>query len=205
MNKKLSIKNCLIALLGIFFIGVGVAFNAMAHLGNDPVGIFYDGIRNTLGLTQVQLGAASYLVNILLAVLLIFIGKKYLNLGTLIYILPYGLFVNVGTYFYSKIFVEELLLNQIIAATIGCFLIFLGVAIFIAVDIGLDPMTGVTMVLRDKLKWDYRRAKILFDLSLTLGGFLLGGKLGVITVITALSGGPIIQFIASRLSKIIKN
>ena len=86
-NKVLLIK-CTTALIGIFLIGAGVAFNAMAQLGNDPVGIFYDGVRNTLGLTAEQLGIASYLVNGALAVLLLFIGRSFLNLGTLIYIIP---------------------------------------------------------------------------------------------------------------------
>ena len=50
--RKISVKRCVIAEIGIFMIAVGVSFNAMAQLGNDPVGIFYDGIRNALSLSQ---------------------------------------------------------------------------------------------------------------------------------------------------------
>ena len=79
MRKRIEIRKCFLALLGILLIGVGVSFNAMAKLGNDPVGIFYDGIRNALGLNQEQLGMASNLVNIVLLVFLFFAGFHLLE------------------------------------------------------------------------------------------------------------------------------
>ena len=41
-----------LAVAGILLVGTGVAFNAAAALGNDPVGIVYDGIRNTANLSS---------------------------------------------------------------------------------------------------------------------------------------------------------
>lgn len=199
MKYKNYMIRCLFALIGILFIGMGVAFNAMAGLGNDPVGIFYDGIRNTIGLTQTQLGIASNFVNIGLVIVLLIIGRKYINVGTIIYILPYGSFVSIGTKIYSLVFASQELWTRILASFVGCLFIYGGVAIFIVVDIGLDPMTGIAMVIKDKLKWEFKKAKILFDSSLTLLGFLLGGKIGVITVIAALIAGPTIQYIAERI------
>lgn len=203
MLKKIDIRKCLIAVVGIMLVGIGVSFNAMAHLGNDPVGIFYDGMRSALGLTAEQLGLASNMVNIVLAVVLFFFGRKYLNLGTVIYIVPYGLCVDLGTFLYSKIFVVDALWMQIIGSVLGCLMLYIGVAIFIAVDIGLDPMTGVAMVLRDFLKWDFKKAKWLFDGVMTIAGFLLGGTLGVVTILTAITAGPMIQWISGWVKNVI--
>lgn len=203
MLSKIDVRKCLIAVVGILLVGVGVSFNAMAHLGNDPVGIFYDGIRNALGLTAEQLGMASNIVNIALVVVLIFTGRKYLNLGTVIYIVPYGLCVDLGTFLYTKIFTANALWSQIEGSVVGCLLIYTGVAIFIAVDIGLDPMTGTAMVLKDALKWDFKKAKWLFDGVMTLLGFILGGTLGVVTIITAITAGPMIQWISGYMKKVI--
>lgn len=200
MKKGIEVRKCLIAVVGILLVGIGVSFNAMAQLGNDPVGIFYDGMRNALGLNPEQLGMASNLVNIVLAVFLFFVGRRYLNLGTLIYILPYGVCVDIGTFLYTKIFVADALWCQILACITGCLLLYTGVAIFIAMDIGLDPMTGVSMVIRDWLGWDYKKAKWLFDGCMTLLGFLLGGTLGVVTILTALTAGPAIQYIAEKVT-----
>ena len=44
--KKDRVISLVLAIIGIFFVGTGVAFNAAATLGNDPIGIVYDGIRN---------------------------------------------------------------------------------------------------------------------------------------------------------------
>lgn len=187
------IKKSIAALAGIFLVGVGVAFNAMASLGNDSVGIFYDGMRSMLGLSQVQLGLASNIVNLSIVVLLFFIGRKYVNIGTFIYLVPYGFFVDLGTKIYLMIFKEQIFLLQVVAVIIGCFFIFFGVAIYIAMDIGVDPMTGLALWLGDVLKMEYKKAKIIFDLTLTVAGFLMGGKLGVVTIVASLIAGPIIQ------------
>lgn len=204
MKKKIELRKCLIAVAGILLVGVGVAFNAMAQLGNDPVGIFYDGIRSAMGLQAKQLGMASNVVNIVLAIFLAFTGRRYLNLGTLIYILPYGFCVDTGTFLYGKIFVADALWCQILGCVAGCLLLYTGVAIFIAMDIGLDPMTGTAMVVRDRLHWDYKKAKWLFDGCMTLLGFLLGGTLGVVTILSAVTAGPAIQYIAGKVSGAMK-
>lgn len=200
MRNGIKLRKCLIAVVGILLVGVGVAFNAMSGLGNDPVGIFYDGIRNAMNLNQGQLGLASNVVNVVLTIFLFFAGRRYLNLGTLIYILPYGLCVDLGTFLYGRIFMVDAIWCQVIACVTGCLLLYTGVAIFIAVDVGLDPMTGTAMVVRDHLHWDYKKAKWLFDGCMTLLGFLLGGKIGVVTILTAVTAGPVIQFIAEKVT-----
>ena len=200
---KINFTKILLALLGIFFIGVGVAFNAATQLGNDPIAIIYDGVRNVLNLTGSQLGLVSNMVNFSLIALLFFIGRRYVNIGTLIYILPFGLFVNIGTLIYKTIFISNSSLIRIATGLIGTLLIYVGVSIFIAMDMGLDPFTGIVMVIRDKLNLDYKKVKIAFDVTLVIIGVLLGGKIGIITIFTALTAGPCIQwitgFINSRL------
>ena len=65
MKREKRIR-IILAILGIILVGTGVAFNAAAALGNDPVGIVYDGIRSALNLSSEQLGMASNIVNIVL-------------------------------------------------------------------------------------------------------------------------------------------
>jgi len=90
------------------------------------------------------------------------------------------------------------------ACVMGCLLLYTGVAVFIAMDIGLDPMTGTAMVLRDRLHWDYKKAKWLFDSCMTLLGFMLGGTIGIVTIISAITAGPAIQYIAEKITGIKK-
>lgn len=75
---------------------------------------------------------------------------------------------------------------------------------YITADIGLDPFTGLVMVIRDRVGKEYRIVKICFDTGCIVLGTLLGGKLGVITMITALTAGPVIQFLAEKMQKLLQ-
>ena len=173
MKNGITVKKCIAALFGIFFVGAGVAFNAGSGLGNDPVGIFYDGIRVICGLDGAQLGIASNIVNVVIAFTLVFVGRRYINIGTLIYILPYGFFVGFGNRMYQLFLPGESLVIKTVGVVSGSLMICIGVAIFIVADIGVDPLTGLTMVMGEKLKIPYRKAKVLFDLMITVAGFMM--------------------------------
>lgn len=202
MNRK-SMK-IVLAAAGIVMVGMGVAFNAAAALGNDPVGIVYDGIRNTAQLSAGQLGMASNIVNIVLMILVFCLDRHYVNIGTFIYVVPYGAAVDLGGRLYAALLPAQALPVRIMGAAIGCLLLYTGVAMFITADIGLDPFTGVVMIIRDKVRKQYRVVKICFDIGCITLGIVLGGKMGVITVITALTAGPAIQFLADGMKKRMK-
>lgn len=202
--KKENIKRLVLAFVGILLVGTGVAFNAAAALGNDPVGIVYDGIRNVANLSAEQLGVASNLVNMALVILVFLLDRRYVNIGTFIYIVPYGFVVSFGGKLYHTLFQTQILPFQIAGAAMGCLLLYTGVAMFITADIGLDPFTGVVMVIRDKVGKEYKVVKVCFDVGCIILGFLLGGKLGVITILTALTAGPVIQFLSEIIGKAVK-
>ena len=191
MKREKRIR-IILAILGIILVGTGVAFNAAAALGNDPVGIVYDGIRSALNLSSEQLGMASNIVNIVLVVIIFFWERHYVNIGTFIYIIPYGFVVDLGGRLYHMLFKVQTLPVQIAGAAIGCFLLYMGVAMYITADVGLDPF---------KVNKQFRVVKVCFDICCIVLGFVLGGKLGIITILTALAAGPVIQFLAEIVQK----
>lgn len=198
--KTIKTNRLVLAAAGILLVGTGIAFNAGAALGNDPIGIVYDGIRNTAGFSPQQLGMASNFVNFVLAAVVFLMGRRYINIGTIIYILPYGAIVSLGTRIHSCLFRTQTLPMQILGAASGCLLLYTGVAMFITADIGLDPFTGLVMVIRDRVGKNYRVVKVCFDACCIVLGFALGGKLGVITILTAVSAGPMIQLFADQFA-----
>ena len=200
---KISFSGIMVALAGVFFIGVGVAFNNCAGLGNDSVGIVYDGIRTSLGISQAQLGQVSNAVNGGLLVLLLFTGRKYVSVGTLVYFVPYGMCINIGNKLYEILVKAEGPGTQIAFSAVGCFLLYLGVAMFITMDIGVDPFTGVVLLLAEATKKEFRIVKMIFDFAMIILGWSLGGRAGMVTIITALTAGPCIQYFAGILRKII--
>ena len=197
-------KRVLIAIIGIFFVGLGIAFNAGTMFGNDPIAILYDGMRSVLRMEPEQLGLISNIVNVAMIVILFFLGKRYINIGTLIYIVPFGFFVSIGTYLYNVVINQNSFIQRVIGALIGCSATYFGVALFIVVAIGLDPFTGVVMAIADKIGWNFRKTKICFDIVMVLIGYLMGGTLGIITLLTVATAGPVIQYFSDVMKKYIK-
>lgn len=200
-KERFTAKNIALALVGVFLVCIGVAFNNCAGLGNDPIGIIYDGIRSVSGMNAEQLGTASNLVNVILVVVLLFIGRRYVSLGTLIYFIPYGLFVDLGGRLYRILAVSESMTSRIAFSVAGCLLLYFGVAIYVAVDMGVDPFTGLVLVLRDISGKEYRVVKVIFDVTMIVLGTVLGGRLGVVTIVTALTAGPVIQYFTGFVKK----
>lgn len=201
MKRKIRVQQILAAMVGIFFVSVGVAFNNGAGWGNDAIGMLYDGIRVAFGMTSDQLGMASNVVNIALTVILFLLARRYVSIGTFVYLLPYGFFVNIGTMLYPVIFSSDMVWVRVLGSVTGCVLLCLGVAIYIVLDVGVDPFTGIVLFLADVVKKQYGLIKIIFDGTLIVIGALLGGKLGAVTLITAVAVGPTIQFFADLIRK----
>ncbi len=199
--KSDLIKRIIFALLGDIFIGLAISFNASARLGNDPISVFFDGLRNAMGLPMEKLGVASNIACYTLLVLVFIIEKSYVNIGTFIYVLPLGFFVNLGVRIYDLLNIPNLIIFRILMSTIGCFLLFLGIALFIVAEIGLDSWTGLVMIIKDKTKKPYKIVKILVDILTLLVGFILGGKVGIVTVFAAILGGPIINYFVEIMNK----
>jgi uncharacterized protein len=190
-----------IALVGVVLVGFGIAFNSAGMLGNDAVSVLYDGVRNALGLQMDKLGLVTNLINLIFLMMVFIFGRKYINIGTFIYALPLGNFVSIGFKIHEILNLPGTLGGRILISFLGCSMLFLGLGIFIAMDIGMDPVTGVNMIVRDKIKYQYKTAKVICDVSSLVLGFALGGKAGAVTVIAALIGGPTIQMVSEIFDK----
>jgi uncharacterized membrane protein YczE len=169
--------------------------------GNDPVGLVYDGIRSTFHYSQIELGVVSNYINIGLILILLFFGRKYVNIGTFLYLIPYGLLVSFGSHLYQILFNNGVYFNRILGGLFGCTLYYVGISLFVASNIGVDPFNGLMLTIRDKTKWSMRRAKITMDICLIVIGIFLGGKFGIITIFTALTTGPTIQYLSQLFEK----
>jgi uncharacterized membrane protein YczE len=190
-----------LALVGVILVGFGLAFNSAANLGNDTVAVLYDGVRNALGFPIEKLGLVTNMVNLIFVAAVFIFGRHYINIGTFIYALSLGYFVDIGFKLHGILNIPAVLGGRIFSSFIGCSMVFIGIGIYIAMDIGMDPVTGMNMLVRDLIKRQFKTAKITSDVSCLVIGYVLGGKAGVVTVIAAFTGGPIIQKVSETFDK----
>lgn len=198
-RKSLLIRSILVFISDIL-IALAVVLNKTASLGNDPVAVFYDGLHNCL---NVSLGLATHITNVALLICLYIFSRKYINIGTFLYTLPLGFIISLVDKFILSLKIPDNLTISILESSLGCLSLFLGLALFISSNIGVDVWTGLSLFLKDKFKKDFKFVKILVDIVTATTGYLMGGKIGLVTIIAAILGGPLIQKFTRVTDKLI--
>ena len=173
------------AVTGITMIGIGVAFNYMANLGLGPWGVLHDGISKTINITYGQAGIMTSLISLLLWIPL----KQKPGIATIFDAFWIGL---TADFVINIIPDAPSLVIQIIYLITGITLIGLGTAIYVGGDLGAGPRDGI-MVGLEKLGLKIGTARTLLEFVAFSIGFLLGGKIGIASIIIVLSIGRVLQ------------
>ena len=179
-------------LAGLAFVGLGVAFTKQANLGLGPWDVLGDGLAQLIG---IELGTASIIIGVLVLLLWIPIREKP-GIGTLTNILLIGAFMNIAlgvVQSASGIFLQSVWL------TAGLLLIGLGSVLYLGSQLGAGPRDGLMLGLSSKTGWSVRLTRTALEIAALIGGWLLGGAIGVGTVIIALTIGPLIQLMSCLL------
>lgn len=172
---------------GLCLFGLGAALMVRAHLGLDPWNVFHQGVS---GLTGWSLGMISILSGVVVMLLWIPLRQKP-GVGTIANILVIGLSMDL---FLALISEAEGMGLRIAYMGVGLVLTGLGTAAYIGAGMGTGPRDGLMIGLNRKFGWSIRVSRMLVELVVLAGGWLLGGVAGVGTVAFALLIGPIVQF-----------
>ena len=194
------LQNLFLVFLGVLFIGIGTALNFCAGLGNDPVSVLFDGVRNKL---SVSLGTAAYAINGFVFLITLIFGRKHIGAGTLVYIFLTGKVEDVVVSLYRLFFPSPTLLVSFISSVSGSFIMLLGAALMVVSGLGADVWTAFAMAFSELVKLDFKKVKVLFDGALCLLGFAFGGTVGIITLLLALFGGPLVKCASKKMERIL--
>lgn len=193
------LKKGIICTASIVLLGVATVLAVRAMLGNDPISVLYDGLGVS---TKINMGIAANIINCILALVVFFLDRKYIHVGTVIYALVLGSSITLGLNFYDSLNLPGDLLFRIFIAIAGYLLAFVALGAFVAIDIGVDPWTAAALMLSKKIQKPFSRVRIIIDTSALIIGWFLGGTVGVMTLVAAIVAGPVIQKVAEFLDKI---
>lgn len=180
----------IICSVSLMFLGLGCGINVVTAQGADPITVFYEGLSKVTGFS---VGVVASIINVGLMALVFFVNRKYIHIGTVVYIFILGTFINLGIWIYECLQVPEVFIFQICFSLLGSMLCFVGLGGFMAIDIGVDPWTALTVIIGKKVNKSFRMVKIFLDALTLFLGWLMGGKVGIITIFCVFIGGPIIQ------------
>ena len=196
--KKLSetIKKLLLFLMGISIIQFGVALFLRMNIGSDPFTVFTQGLANTLNNLgmNVTTGTANRIILVVLFSIILLLNKNHIKIGTIICVIGVGPIIDLGIRVVSVLPVESYsyLLKMFLIA-LGCFIIAIGFSILSATKVGVAPNDIIPFIIKERINCEYRWIRICMDAFLLIGGFMLGGTVGVGTIIAMATTGPFIQ------------
>ncbi len=180
-------------LSGILLFGVGIGLKLRAGLGLSPWDAFHQGVASHLPLS---IGAVTILVSGL--VLLAWIPlRQRPGAGTLLNAILVGIIIDLTLRVVGE---SELLVVRwaYLLGSIG--LIGFGSGLYIGARLGPGPRDGVMMGLAAR-GLSIRLARFLIEGTVLVAGWLLGGVVGIGTVVFAVLIGPLVQFFVRRFDR----
>lgn len=176
---KHHIQRLAILFFGLTIFGIGEAFLVVSSLGNSPWVVLSEGISiNTI----LNIGESTFLVSVL--VLLLWIPlKQRPGFGTIANIVVIAAAIEVGLFFIPA--VESIFLKYLYVL-FGIALVGAGSALYITCGLGTGPRDGLMTGLHYKSGVRVGRVRLGIEVVAASTGALLGGSLGIGTLLFAL-------------------
>ena len=186
-TQKPTTRRIVGMVVGIVIIGLGIALFKQSHLGNDSISALNMRLAELLG---ISLGVQNVATNILFFTLEFWFGRKYIGLGT---------FVNgpIAAAFGPAASLPEQLVWVVLAVLVTA----LGASLYQTADLGIAPYDYLSLGLRDYTHFQYFGCRVFTDAFCALLCWLLGGLVGLGTLICAFCLGPFIQFFNGLVSE----
>ena len=194
MTGKLSPRRLAFLLGGVALLSLAGAFYATSGLGMDPLSELYSGIAVFI---RTRLGTALFLTNAAFLLLLFFLDRKRIGLGTLAIVIVVGPLLNLLLRFFPAI--PDSLVLRLLFCGLGIVSGGFGMAFYLHADLGCGPTDGLMLWMQSRTPLSLRWFKVGFDILCVVVGGLLGGSLGVGTVLSALLSGPAMCAVLNRL------
>lgn len=195
MKFQIWVKRVILLLVGLTVAHFGVTLFLLADLGSDPFNVLIQGLFRffpwpafmTHG--YVHMGVSFLIILVLLAV-----DRDYIRVGTLLCMILGGPIIDVFTLLLGGIVnAQSPMALRLAALVAGCVILAFGMTMVINSKAGTGPNDLVAVVISDKTRWKFGAVRIAVDICFALAGFLLGGTVGLGTVICAFLVGPAAQ------------
>ena len=201
--KSLSIR-LLISLFATILSSFGIGCYYGCGLGTDPISVFVDGVHQ---ISHLSYGQISTICNVILAILIIIFERKHLGIGTIIGVITGGPLIDIfETLIRTNYPLEQLNMSaRIIMLTIALITTAIGYGLGIACKMGIGCFQFVPIFLADKTPLDLKYSQIISDAIFFIIGWILGGVVGLGTILGVLLTGYILDYTISLVQERIDN
>ena len=196
-------------MVGLTIAHLGVTLFLLTNLGSDPYNVLVQGVYRTLsnltGWEFLTHGRVHIALCFLIILILLATDKTYIKIGTVLCMIFGGPIIDLFTLILKPVVTESSpLAYKLIILALGCVILAYGMTIVIKSDAGTGPNDLVAVVISDKTKQSFGIVRVITDISFVLAGFLLGGSVGLGTVICAACVGPVANIFLPINEKLIQ-
>ena len=191
--KNITWKHVLIMCIGNILAGMGIAIFKLSGLGNDPFSGMNMAVSAKIGIAY---GNFQVMLNVVLLIIEIVFGRKFIGLGTVVNAVFLGYIV---TFFYN-IFVgaslePDRMAERLVILCIGVVICCLGLSMYQMTNAGIAPYDSISLITSERWpKVPYFWHRMSNDAICALVCYLSGGIIGIGTLVTAFGLGPVIHF-----------
>ena len=176
----------IILCFGLFLFGLGESLIITASVGMSPWTVLAEGLSVTTGLS---IGALTFLIS--LGVLLLWIPlKQQAGVGTILNVIIIAAVIEWSLPYLPH---PETYAIKIIQAIGGTLLVGIASGIYLIANLGPGPrdglMTGCQKATNLPIAW----VRVFLEITVISIGYLLGGTIGIATIIFAFGIGPAVS------------
>lgn len=192
---ELSFSRVAILFFGLAIFGLGDSLLIQGNIGNAPWTVFAEGISIKSGWS---IGFSTFIIS--LFVLLIWIPlRERPGFGTLSNIVIIATFIQIGTSIFPQ---QENYFSGIAFSVFGIALVGIGSALYITCGLGPGPRDGAMTGIHGLTGIRVSRVRLGIESTVLAAGYLLGGNLGLGTLLFALLIGESVAISLGILARL---
>jgi uncharacterized membrane protein YczE len=173
-------------MVGLVLYGWSMAMLLRSGLGLDPWDVFHQGITNHVPLSFGQVTIAVGALVLLLWIPL----RQRPGIGTVLNVVVIGIAADAGL---AAMPAVTWLPGQIAMLLGGVVANGLAGALYVGARLGPGPRDGLWVAITERTGHSIRLVRTALEVTIVAIGWLLGGTVGIGTVVYAVSIGPIVQ------------
>lgn len=192
-NMKKFLINTLQICIGLFITGIGTAMMYLVNWGSAPAATIGDGVHVAF---HISYGTAGILVNILFLIVLVFLDRSIISIGTILATFFMGIFIDVGVFLIEPFYTDTFsVFAKAVILVLGGIITAIGLGYYVGVNFGIGAIDGMSVALNKKFNIPFTVCRWGVDILITLVGIALGGAWGAGTVVSVIITGPIMQVV----------
>ena len=192
MMKRIPLRRLIVMLIGVFVMGLGITLFRLSMTGNDPSTALAFAMG---GKTGIPLSWSIITMNTLYFIGEIIYARKLIGIGTFINWFGVGLSADLWSLLLEKPLTQSDAFGyRLMIMAIGVLVLSFSASMYQTADLGIAPYDAISLTMEKHLPLPYFWCRIINDSVCAVATVLLGGIVGLGTLVCALGLGPFIAF-----------